>query len=97
MDIKLSKNELETLSFMQERKTILVSQIETTTSHDFMGRIIPGMTMFKKLIKKGILFQTIEDSVFFDDESEPFEFTESIELTEEGEALIKNLRKQNLI
>lgn len=92
----LSENEIDAMLWLGCRLSVLVYNIEDKTERDAVGLITPGMNLFRKLIKKGLCFQTIEDPVkFTDDPNEvPFTFSESIELTEEGEQLVNALRNQ---
>lgn len=93
MDVKLSEAEIEALLLLKRESSILVSHIDDKTSYDSFGHKVPGMAIFKKLAKKGLCFQTVEDPVQLGDDpnDEPFYFTEAMELTEAGEDIIKSL------
>lgn len=78
--------ELQALKWLKENFSILVTRIEDKNRKDLFGDIVPGMSCFKKLAKKGFCFQTIEEPT-----EDGFLFTESIELTEIGEQLVKTL------
>lgn len=95
MDIKFSEAEIEALILLRKESSILVSHISDKTEVDSFGNKVPGMSIFKKLAKKGFCFQTEEEPIQLseDPNDEPFYFTESIELTEAGEALVKDLEK----
>jgi hypothetical protein len=45
----------------QTHKGILINQIEDKTTTDILGSKTAGMTVYKKLIKEGLLFFTEED------------------------------------
>lgn len=86
--IKFSSAELRALIRLQAEHSILVSRIEDKSYTDSFGDTIPGMSIFKKLEKKGYCFQTEEEPM-----EDGFVFTESIELTEIGEEFVKNQLK----
>lgn len=80
--MKFTATEVEAIKWLKRDISILVSRIPEKTEKDGLGFITPGMSVFKKLIKLGLCFQTIEDPM-----PDGFVFTESMELTEEGEAI----------
>lgn len=84
MSTKLSEAEEE--AFRRVRKGILTSSIPSKTITDAVGSLEPGMGVYRKLIKKGLVFETEEEPVYFDD-GDQFDPTPMIEFTEEGEAL----------
>lgn len=87
--VDLSAAEIAALQWIKTSSCNLVSKIPETTSTDVFGTPIPGLAIFRKLVKKGLAFETEEDPVHFDTtpDEEPFFFTPSIELTEQGEHL----------
>ncbi|EPX78109.1 hypothetical protein Salmuc_03460 [Salipiger mucosus DSM 16094] len=69
---------------------VLVSRIPDKST-DFIGIVdMPGRRVFNGLVRKGLIFETEEDPVTLPDGTE-FEFTPSMELTDEGEALCEDL------
>lgn len=56
----------------------MITAIEDKNRSDGFGNIIPGLLVFKKLEKKGLVFFTKEDPI--DINGEPFYFTPSVEL-----------------
>ena len=85
-----SEAEISELRRLKAERSILISKIEDKTLKDCLGSIIPGMNIYKKLIKKNICLLTEEDPIILDD-GEEFQFTASIELTDEGEALLNKM------
>lgn len=85
-----SEAEISALRRLKAERSILISKIEDKTLKDCLGSIIPGMNIYKKLIKKNICLLTEEDPIILDD-GEEFQFTASIELTDEGEALLNKM------
>jgi len=85
-----SEAEISALRRLKAERAILISKIEDKTLKDCLGSIIPGMNIYKKLIKKNICLLTEEDPIILDD-GEEFQFTASIELTDEGEALLNKM------
>jgi hypothetical protein len=55
---------------------------------DCMRTIIPGRSIFNKLIKKDLCYETIEDPM-----EDGTEFTPSIDLTDKGVAMCHELEK----
>lgn len=80
--MKFTATEVEAIKWLKRDISILVTRIPEKTEKDGLGFIKPGLSVFKKLIKLGLCFQTIEDPM-----PDGFVFTESMELTEEGEAI----------
>lgn len=89
----LSEAEIAALRWVRESPCTLVSRIPDKTSTNEFGDPVPGMAIFRRLERKGLLFQTEEEPVRFTDaeDEEPFYFTESIELTDEGRELASRL------
>lgn len=85
-----SEAELSALRRLKSERSILISKIEDKTLKDCLGSIVAGMSIYKKLIKKNICLLTEEDPIILDD-GEEFQFTASIELTEEGEAILNKM------
>lgn len=82
----LSSNEQTALEYLARKRSVLVSQIDTTNQTDVFGCVVPGRGVFNKLIKKGLALET-EEPVLEDG----FQFTPMLEITEEGERLAKHL------
>ena len=78
----LSPSEYEAMLLMKSIGSILTSRIDEKTSEDHVGRLIPGMTIFRKLIKKDLCFITEEEPI------EDIDMTPSIELTPFGERML---------
>lgn len=87
----LSQAEFEGLMWLNSTPCNLITMIADKTEMDVFGNKVPGMTIFRKLAKRGYCFQTEEDPVRFTDDPEevPFEFTPSMELSDEGRAALK--------
>jgi hypothetical protein len=80
MTSDLSEAELNAIDFLKQRHgCCLISEIDDKTSTDVFGMKVPGMTIFKKLAKKGLLYFTEEDPVDFGFD-EPFTFTPMVYL-----------------
>lgn len=78
--MKLSETEQEALKWLQSMGgTVLVSKIPDKTERDCLDVLQPGMTIFRKLEKKGLVFITEEEPVELE-EGVWFEFTPSVEL-----------------
>ena len=77
---KLSEAEEAAIELLREHQgEILTTAIESKNSRGAFGSIVPGIAVFKKLEKKGLVFFTIEDPIVLDDGTE-FTFTNSIRL-----------------
>lgn len=86
----MSEAEMNALKFLNEHGgSVLVTAIEDKNSKDMFGNIVPGMKVFKKLEKQGLLHYIEEEPC---ESLDGFTFTDSIELTEEGTAAAKKLR-----
>jgi len=95
VDLKdLSESEIAALRWVRESTSILVSHIPDKTYRNEFGDPVPGMAIFKRLEKRGLLFQTEEEPVNLTDDPDekPFYFTESIEFTDEGRELASKLK-----
>lgn len=88
----LSEAERVALKWIRKGQGTWVHLIDSKTSHDVFGDPIPGMTIFKKLEKKGLCFQTEEDPMFLNEgDEEAFQFSSTMELTDEGMELVEKL------
>lgn len=72
-------------------KGVCTSAICEKSDTDVFGNPIPGVAVFRKLIKAGYIFETEEEPLELDDGT-LFDFTPSYHLTEEGEAALAELR-----
>lgn len=82
--MKLTATEIEAIRWLKRDLSILITRIPEKTERDLcLGFVTPGIAVFRKLEKAGLCFQTVEEPM-----PDGFVFTESIELTEAGEALI---------
>lgn len=89
MEIKLkdlTEAEIAGLLWIRDAKSTLVSQIPSKTGVDAFGQTVPGLVIFKNLERKGLCFQTEEEP-----DEDGFAFTESIEFTEEGRQMAKEI------
>lgn len=83
---KLSEAEQEALSLLKQRGgSMLVSEIpEKNERHPVFRTITPGMSVYQKLEKKGLVLITEEDPIMDVPEDDPlygFTFTPMVELT----------------
>lgn len=87
----LSQAEFDGLRWLSSGACNLISMISEKTEHDVFGNPVPGMAIFRKLAKRGYCYQTEEEPVRFTDDPDevPFDFTPSIELTDEGRDALK--------
>lgn len=85
--MQLSTAECNALAYVSQRRSILVTNIDAKNSRDVFGDIVPGMAVFKKLEKKGLLIFTEED-----EDEEGFAFTEEVYITELGIKTAKALK-----
>lgn len=71
---------------------VLTTRIPETTERDVVfGTIEPGMAIYQKLEKKGLVFFTEEDPVDDPDSKlHGFQFTNEIYLTEDGERCVSS-------
>jgi hypothetical protein len=90
----LSEAEQNALQWLKSSVVTFVYNIEPKTTRDMHGSPIPGMTIFRKLEQKGLCYQTVEDKIFLNEgDEEPFEFSSTMELTDEGLALFKEFKR----
>lgn len=81
--MNLSEAELNALELLKGRGgEMLTSEIDAKNSRDVFGCIVPGMSVFRKLEKKGLVYFTVEDPVTLADGSE-FTYTNSVCLVTE--------------
>lgn len=80
--IQLSDNEKAALALLYRKGGLLVTSIESKTTTDCLGSVVPGRGLFNRLIKKGLAYQTEEPIL-----EDGFQFTETIELSDEGQVL----------
>jgi hypothetical protein len=85
--MQLSEAEYNALRYVNRHGSILVTKIDSKNSRDVFGEIVPGMAVFKKLEKKGLLVFTEED-----EDEEGFAFTEEVYITELGVKTAKALK-----
>ena len=84
---EFSENELNALRSLQRERSILITKVPDLNEVDVvMGTTLPGRSVFNKLIKKGLAFET-EEPV----EEDGFQFTPCLELTSEGETIVERL------
>jgi hypothetical protein len=76
---KLTEAERDALTLLKNAGAVLVSYVENKTKVDCLGRVVPGWGVFRKLIKKGFVIQTVEDPM-----DDGFTFTEELYITDEG-------------
>lgn len=81
-------SEAQLVALQKARETVLTSKIEDCTEKDVFGDPVPGHSVFRKLIKMGLVFETEEDPITLDN-GEIFEFTPTYELTDEGLAQLE--------
>jgi len=78
MSENLSANEIEALDWLKSKGgEVLITSVPDKNERDHIGVFTPGLTLFKKLAKKGLVYFTIEDPLVLDDGTE-FEFTQAI-------------------
>ena len=88
----LSEAELNAIQWLKTSLAPFVYNIEPKTSRDVFGNPVPGMTIFRKLEKKGLCYQTIEEPIFLNEGDEvPFEFSPTMELTDEGREMARKM------
>lgn len=85
---KFSEAEIEALR-MASQSSLFKDISEKTERCGF--EIIPGIRVFQKLEKEGLLYITEEDLIFEDD-PDFGTWTPSVELTEEGKKVFSQLR-----
>lgn len=88
----LSEAEIIALRWIKKGMGTEVWRIEAKTTMDVFGDPVPGMAIFKKLEKKGLCYQTEEEPFLLnEDDQEPFQFSSTMELTDEGLVLARKL------
>lgn len=86
--MKLSESEFRALEILQENGgAVLIYQVPDKNEKDLYGWILPGLNVYKKLDKKGLVVITEEEPIILDD-GEEFTFTPMIELTDEGKEVL---------
>lgn len=90
--LKLTEAEWSALD-LAERAT-LISRIPDNTEVDPLGGVTPGLRVIRRLEKAGLLYVTEEDPLDLGNGT-LFEFTPSVELTEEGRVTLDRLRNQS--
>jgi hypothetical protein len=86
----LTEAEIAALRWIKNGTGTEVWRIEAKTGKDMFGNPVPGMAIFRKLEKKGLCYPTVEEPVLLAD-GEPFEFSSTMELTDEGLRLARGL------
>lgn len=86
-------SEAEMAALRVAARSTLISQIPDRNEKDVFGQAVAGMGVFRKLEKRGLLFITEEEPTTTDD-GEMFEFTPTVELTEEGRHLFDEVNRQ---
>lgn len=74
--------------------TVLISAIPDKNENDGLGEVTPGIRVFKKLEKAGLVIITEEDEFTFND-GDTFTFTPMVELTDDGKKVIDSWQKYN--
>jgi hypothetical protein len=64
---KLSEAEQEALALIKREGCILESQIQDQTERDVFGNVVPGIRVFRRLEKKGLIFFTEETPIILED------------------------------
>jgi hypothetical protein len=84
----LTESEYNAMCILRQQQSISIDKIEDKSYVDCMNTIIPGRSIFNKLIKKDLCYETIEDPM-----PDGTEFTPSIDLTDKGVAMCHELEK----
>lgn len=85
---KLTEAEYNAMCLLRCERSILVDRIDDKSYLDCMNILVPGRSIFNKLIKKDLCYETIEDPM-----EDGTEFTPSIDLTDKGVAMCHELEK----
>jgi hypothetical protein len=88
----LSATEIETLEALDRAGGLLISRVSDKNETDVVfGTVTAGMTVYKKLIKRGLALITEEDLI---DEEDPDmgTWTPMLQVTPEGEAWLAEYR-----
>lgn len=83
-DVKLSVSEQKALLWLSVREGIYIYHVPAKNELDEFGDLVPGITLIKKLDKKGFALITEEEPM-----EDGFEFTPTVELTDEGRMYLK--------
>lgn len=86
MTTPLNDNDLAAL--LLARTGVLVSRIPEKSGVGLLGEAIPGLTIFRRLDRRGLLIEAEEEPIDIGG-GESFTFTPSFEITEAGEAALK--------
>lgn len=81
----LSATEIDAMEWLQRNEGALVSRIPDKTETDELGFKVPGRTIFRRLEKLGLCYESEEDPMFEDEPDGPT-WTPGLYLTEEGRA-----------
>ncbi len=82
----LTNSEMDALDWLRKNHGyVLVTSVPNKNHTDFLGSLTPGMSIFRRLMKKGLVLQTEEEPANFASEGEEprwFTSTEMIEFKE---------------
>lgn len=82
----MTEAELNALKFLTERGgSVLVTEIPDRNEKGLWGETIPGIRVYRKLEKQGLIILTEEEPIDID--GEPFEFTPMVEITDAGKRI----------
>lgn len=85
----LTPNERRALEIVRNYGgSVLISIVPDKTEKGVFGDIEPGLSIYVKLAKRGLVVITEEDPITLEDGSE-FTFTPAIEITDEGLEALK--------
>ena len=84
--MQLTETEQVALKFIAQERSVLVTRIPDKNEKGMFGDVTPGIRAYKSLDKKGLVVITEEEP-----DSDGFEWTPSIDITDEGAALAKTL------
>ena len=86
----MTEAETAALLYLQQNGgSVLISRVPDVAEKGLFGEVFPGIRTYKKLEVQGFLYITEEDV-----EDDGFQFTPSIELTEKGMTVVKELSRQ---
>lgn len=88
MSSTLSGTEIRALEFLsQHGGSVLVTQIPDRNERDVFGDVTPGMAVYLRLEKRGLVICTEEDPLDLPgDPLDGFQFTPEVYITDEGKA-----------
>lgn len=87
--MKLSDAEHAALTLLvSEGGCVLTSAIPDKNDEDVLGNVLPGMRVYVKLDKLGLVMITEEDPIDLGD-GEEFTFTNEVYITDEGKAALR--------